>query len=161
MVAAIVFLALVLVVVVFQLALVAGMPWGELTWGGKFTGKLPGSMRVVTFISAVLLVAFGMIVSIRAGVLFPDWQPISRTLIWFVVAYCILGRWPMQPHQADGSDSCGCRSSSVCSFQAWLLGSADLDLDRASGEGNQGCVVGEHRALEASPSESRDDLHRR
>jgi hypothetical protein len=91
MVAAIVFLALVLVVVVFQLGLVAGMPWGALTWGGRFTGKLPGSMRVVAFISAVLLVAFGMIVSIRAGLLFPDWRPISRTLIWVVVTYCILG----------------------------------------------------------------------
>ena len=59
--------------------------------GRKIHWKTPGSMRVVAFISAVLLVAFGMIVSIRSGILFPDWQPISRTLIWFVVAYCILG----------------------------------------------------------------------
>ena len=44
----------------------------------------------------------------------------------------------MQPHQADGSDLCGCRSSSGCSFQVWLLGSADPDLDRASGEGKSG-----------------------
>ena len=91
MVAAVVFLALDLVVVVFQLALAAGMPWGDLAWGGKFAGKLPGSMRVVAFVSAVFLVAFGLIVAIRAGFLLPDWQPISRTLIWLVVAYCVLG----------------------------------------------------------------------
>lgn len=91
MFAALAFLALALVVLVFQLAVAAGMPWGELTWGGKFTGKLPGYMRVVAFTSAMLLVAFGLIVSIRAGILFPDWQPISRTLIWFVVAYCMVG----------------------------------------------------------------------
>ena len=90
-VATMVFSALVLVVVVFQLALAAGMPWGRLTWGGKFSGTLPVYMRVVALVSAGLLVGFGLIVSIRAGVMFPEWQPMSRTLIWVVVTYCALG----------------------------------------------------------------------
>ncbi|MBA2669330.1 MAG: hypothetical protein H0U67_03040 [Gemmatimonadetes bacterium] len=88
---AIAFSALVLIVVVFQLALAAGMPLGELTWGGRFPGRLPVRMRIVAIVSAVILGAFGLIVAIRAGVVLPEWQPLSRVLIWFVVAYCALG----------------------------------------------------------------------
>jgi len=91
MFAAIVFSALALVVAVFQLGLAAGMPWGNLTWGGKFPGRLPGYMRLVALLSSILLVAFAFIVSIRAGILWREWQPISRMLIWLVVAYCALG----------------------------------------------------------------------
>ena len=82
---------LALIVAVFQLALALGMPWGKLTWGGKFPGALPTHMRAVALISFVLLVAFCVIVSTRAGVLLSEWQPISRILIWVVVAYCALG----------------------------------------------------------------------
>jgi len=91
MFAAIVFSALALVVAVYQLGLAAGMPWGNFTWGGKFPGRLPAQMRLVALLSTALLVAFAFIVSIRAGILWRDWQPISRMPIWLVVAYCALG----------------------------------------------------------------------
>ena len=90
-VAAFVFSAFALVATVFQLALAAGMPWGKFTWGGKFPGTLPRHMRAIAIISAVLLICFGLVVSIRAGLLLPEWRPISRMLIWMVVAYCALG----------------------------------------------------------------------
>jgi hypothetical protein len=48
-------------------------------------------MRAVAIVSAVLLCAFGMIVEVRAGILLPAWQPVSRTLVWIVVAYSGLG----------------------------------------------------------------------
>jgi hypothetical protein len=77
--------------ILFQLALAAGMPWGNLAWGGKFPGQLPTYMRVASFASALLLLGLGTVVSARAGVALADWQPISRVLIWVVVAYCALG----------------------------------------------------------------------
>jgi hypothetical protein len=89
--AAHIFTLLVAIVVAFQIALAVGVPWGHLTWGGKFLGRLPIRMRGVAIFSALLLAAFAVIVEARAGVLFPDGQAISRMLIWVVVAYCALG----------------------------------------------------------------------
>ena len=45
--AARVFIGLNAVVIAFQLALVAGAPWGALTMGGTFPGQLPTRMRAV------------------------------------------------------------------------------------------------------------------
>ena len=78
-------------VVAFQLALVAGAPWGELTMGGAVRGQLPPRMRVIAFGSAVLLTAFGAIVAARAQLAFPRWRHASRWLIWVVAAYSIVG----------------------------------------------------------------------
>ena len=79
------------VVVAFQLALVAGAPWGELTMGGAFPGRLPPRMRIAALGSAVLLAAFGAIVAARAGLALPRWERASRRLIWAVVAYAVVG----------------------------------------------------------------------
>ena len=90
-IAARVFLVLTGVVVAFQLALVAGAPWGELTMGGAFPGRLPPRMRFAALGSAVLLAAFGAIVAARAGLALPGWERASRRLIWAVVAYAVVG----------------------------------------------------------------------
>jgi hypothetical protein len=90
-VAAYVFTALVVVVAAFQVALAMGMPWGELTWGGRFPGRLPGYMRGGAVASAALLLGSALVVGARAGVFLPQWEPISRTAVWGVVAYCALG----------------------------------------------------------------------
>lgn len=71
--------------------MVMGAPWGELTWGGKYPGRLPASMRGAAAVSALLLAAFALIVSVRAGLLLPQWAAPSRIAIWFVVAYCAVG----------------------------------------------------------------------
>lgn len=73
-------------VVLFQLALVAGAPWGALTQGGRAPGTLPGSARAIAFVSAVLLAWFIHVIRARAGS-----PPRFRRMAWTVVAYCALG----------------------------------------------------------------------
>ena len=85
------FLALTAVVVAFQLALVAGAPWGELTMGGAYPGQLPLPMRAVAVASAALLAGCGAVVTARAGLALPRWRPAARGLIWVVVAYMLVG----------------------------------------------------------------------
>lgn len=89
--AAVVFLVLTAAAVLFQLALAAGAPWGRLTWGGKFPGTLPARMRGVAVFSALLLVAFGIIVAAHAGLVTAGWVPRPLALIWVIVVYCALG----------------------------------------------------------------------
>ena len=55
------------VVTAFQVALVLGAPWGALTLGGRYPGTLPPSARVIAALSATLLVAFIVIMRMRAG----------------------------------------------------------------------------------------------
>lgn len=79
------------VAILFEIALAAGMPWGEFAWGGSFPGVLPVNMRIASGVSASLLLVFVWVVLIRAGLVFPAWQPLSRKLVWGVVVYCALG----------------------------------------------------------------------
>ena len=88
--AAKVYIALTAIVTVFQLALVAGAPWGEFTMGGAFPGQLPPRMRVVAAASAVLLSAFGAAVAARANLALLRGDA-ARRLMWVVVAYAFLG----------------------------------------------------------------------
>jgi hypothetical protein len=89
--AAFVFCALALFAAGFQIALAMGMPWGSLTWGGKFPGRLPGAMRFVAGLSAALLLTFALVVAVRARMLLPEWQSLSRIGIWFVAGYSVVG----------------------------------------------------------------------
>jgi hypothetical protein len=82
---------LALVVVLFQLALAAGAPWGALTMGGAFPGRLPAAMRVAAVAQALLLLLLAAIVAARAGLMLPRWRTTSRTLVWGVVAVLLLG----------------------------------------------------------------------
>ena len=73
-------------VVAFQLALVAGAPWGALTQGGRVSGVLPAGARFFALFSAALLLFFIFLVRARAA-------PAARyrRAVWGVVAYCALG----------------------------------------------------------------------
>ena len=88
--AAKIFGALTGIVAVFQLALAAGMPWGKLAMGGRFPGKYPPFMRLICLLQVLVLALLATIVLARAGVLLPGWYPISRTLIWGVVAFGVV-----------------------------------------------------------------------
>lgn len=90
-VAALLFCALAVLAAGFQMALALGMPWGTLTWGGRFPGRLPGSMRGVAVISAALLLTFALVVAVRARMVLPEWEPLSQIVIWVVVGYSALG----------------------------------------------------------------------
>ena len=79
------------IVGLFQLALVIGMPWVNLAMGGRFPGKLPPAMRVAAFVQVVILAIIGIIIFVRAGLLFPEWLWMSKKIIWGVVLFNVLG----------------------------------------------------------------------
>ncbi len=68
-VAALLFSFISLAVCGFQLAMVLGAPWGELTLGGRWKGSLPAIGRVFALLSLALLVFFSLVILVRAGVL--------------------------------------------------------------------------------------------
>jgi hypothetical protein len=85
------FLGLTTLVIAFQLALVAGAPWGRLTMGGVYSGQLPPAMRLVALVQALLLVFFAAVVAVRARLVHSPWFKVSRYLVWLVIAYAIIG----------------------------------------------------------------------
>jgi len=89
--AAYVFSFLALIVVGFQVALAAGLPWGTLTWGGKYPGRLPPAIRGVAAASAVLMVVFAVVVISRAELAFSGLLSVANVGIWIVVACSAVG----------------------------------------------------------------------
>jgi hypothetical protein len=85
-----IFAAVLAVLVLFQLALAAGAPWGSLAMGGRFPGKFPPSMRIAALVQVAIYGLMGAIVFARAGLALPDWLDISRIAIWFVVGVSAL-----------------------------------------------------------------------
>ncbi|MBK7908689.1 MAG: hypothetical protein IPJ78_19370 [Gemmatimonadetes bacterium] len=80
------FTALTGIVIAFQLALVAGAPWGRLTQGGRVDGPLPPGARAVALFSAALLAVFIHMIRARAAS-----PPRFARAVWGVVAYCAVG----------------------------------------------------------------------
>lgn len=83
--------ALILCIVLFQSALAAGLPWGKLAWGGTHPGTLPRHLRLASALSVAVLLAMGLVVLVRAGVLLPSWKARARPLMWIVIGYAALG----------------------------------------------------------------------
>ena len=69
--AAWVFAALTAVVMLFQLALAVGAPWGEFAMGGAFPGVYPPAMRIAALVQMAVLGVVGLIVCVRAGLVLP------------------------------------------------------------------------------------------
>lgn len=84
-VAAYLFTALTAVVVLFQLALMFGAPWGELAMGGRFPGQLPAPMRVAALIQALVLSLLAVVVLIHSGQMFAGQYAWAGTGAWVVV----------------------------------------------------------------------------
>ena len=89
-VAAILYAVISLGVVIFQVALAAGAPWGAYAMGGAFPGQFPPALRVTALIQAALLIGLALIVLAHAGLILPGWRRVSRWLIWFVVGFSAL-----------------------------------------------------------------------
>jgi hypothetical protein len=87
-IAAILYAVLSAGVVVFQLALALGAPWGAYAMGGAFPGRFPPAMRVAAVVQAVLLALMAGVVLARAGLAVPGWAAASVWLVWGVVAFC-------------------------------------------------------------------------
>jgi len=77
--------------ILFQLALAAGAPWGEFAMGGTFPGQFPPTMRVAAVLQAAVIVGIVTVVLARAGISFTGWVRRTRWLIWVVVGYGAIG----------------------------------------------------------------------
>jgi hypothetical protein len=91
MLAASIFIALSIAIVIVQLALAFGAPLGEYTLGGKFPGKLPVKMRVAALLQIFILLFFVFIVTSKSGLAFEQYYNFGRIGIWFVVAFFTFG----------------------------------------------------------------------
>ena len=90
-ISAIIFTVLTAIVILFQLGLAVGMPWGSASMGGKFPGKYPPKMRIVAIVNMLILTVLAIIVLSRAGLVFPQFLSASEIGIWFVVAFSGIG----------------------------------------------------------------------
>ena len=81
-----IFAALCGIVILFQLALVGGAPWGALTQGGRVEGSLPTSGRIVAALSAAALAWMAATILSAAGIGlgWPRWTG------WVTVALLLL-----------------------------------------------------------------------
>jgi len=74
-------------VVVFQLALALGAPWGAAAWGGQHPGVLPTRLRVASAVVAVAVYPLVIaLVLAAAGLIGDDWLPVDGTLAMWVLA---------------------------------------------------------------------------
>jgi hypothetical protein len=79
------------VVVLFQLALAAGAPWGAYAMGGAFPGAYPLQMRAAAVAQAAVLVVLALVILARAGLVLPGWRKASRPAAWVIVALLAVG----------------------------------------------------------------------
>lgn len=87
---AILFSILIGIVILFQLMLALGMPWGSYAMGGKFPGKYPPAMRVASLFQTIILVFIALIVLSNSELTFPSWYTFTNIAIWFVVAFSMI-----------------------------------------------------------------------
>ena len=85
--AALLYSAISVGVVLFQVALAAGAPWGSYAMGGAFPGTLPLALRLAAIAQAALIVAMAVVILSRAGLVFGRWSTVTGRLVWFVVAF--------------------------------------------------------------------------
>jgi len=80
-------------VILFQIALVVGAPWGKAAWGGANDGKLPGNLRLASAMSALVLAFASWVILAGAGLI--DSSPVPESwltpLTWALSAYFGIG----------------------------------------------------------------------
>jgi hypothetical protein len=90
MVAAVLGVAILAALAIFQAALVAGAPLGRLAWGGQHV-VLPTGLRIGSALSIVLYAFFAVLMLQAAGAVdvFPD--GFVEVAIWVLTGYFALG----------------------------------------------------------------------
>jgi len=83
-VAAILFAVVTGFVVIFQLALALGAPWGSYAMGGAFPGKYPPAMRVAALVQALILGAIAFVVLSAAGLVAAPWGATPDWVVWTI-----------------------------------------------------------------------------
>ena len=89
-IAAILFAVFAGIVILFQMGLVIGMPWGEYAMGGRFPGIYPWKMRIASMVQMIIQLLFAFVVLVRAEIILSDYFRMSVTAIWFVVGFLVL-----------------------------------------------------------------------
>lgn len=79
---ALIYCTLILGVIGFQAALIAGAPWGRLTQGGQFDGPLPPVGRLTAAVSILVLVGLALAILSADG----RWPAWPRSTGWVAVA---------------------------------------------------------------------------
>lgn len=69
---------ILLIIAVFQILLLFGAPWGEYSWGGKFTGVLPQAYRWASLPAAILLFLMALELLVYSGLLSIDFYASGR-----------------------------------------------------------------------------------
>jgi len=78
--------ALAGLVVLFQIALALGAPWGHLTMGGRWRGRLPAGGRIAALVSAAVMLGIAAVFLGLGG-----WTaPPPRWAGWVVVGFLAL-----------------------------------------------------------------------
>lgn len=92
-VAAIVAVALLVVIVAFQIALALGAPLGYAAWGGRNPGVLPMPLRIASGVAAVVIYPLVILaVLASAGLIEADWLPVDRAVaMWTLAGVLALG----------------------------------------------------------------------
>lgn len=89
------FVGLLAVLALFQLALVLGAPWGSFVWGGEHK-VLPSRLRMGSAISILLYALFATVSLDRTGVIDPfPGNGFSTIAMWIIAAYLLLSMLPM------------------------------------------------------------------
>jgi hypothetical protein len=80
-------------IVVFQLGLALGAPWGAAAWGGQHPGVLPMRLRIASGVAAVVIYPLVIaLVLAAAGIIGDDWLPVDGTLaMWLLAGLLTLG----------------------------------------------------------------------
>lgn len=81
----IIFTVAALPILILQLGLILGMPWGKMAMGGQFGDVFPTKLRISAAIQLLIIVASLLVVFIRGGVICEGYFEFSRGAIWFVV----------------------------------------------------------------------------
>ena len=92
-IAAIVAVALLAVIAVFQVALALGAPWGYAAWGGRNPGVLPMHLRIASAVAGLVIYPLVILaVLLSAGLIEADWLPVDRALsMWSLAGVLALG----------------------------------------------------------------------
>lgn len=90
-IAALIFTGVIGLLVIFQLALAFGAPWGRFAWGGQHSGVLPARFRVASACSLLVYALIALLALDRADAVDIVADTWSRIGMWIVFAYLSLG----------------------------------------------------------------------
>jgi len=79
---------LAMLVMIFQICLASGAPWGAYALGGQNAGVLPKRLRVVSVINAGVMAIIVFHYSVMAGAFTPFFdRPVENVINWVLAAF--------------------------------------------------------------------------